>query len=499
VRLYLDPNSIDSYRLFLRIKGLPRYRIVGRVAHFPSEYARLLGLEEPNVNGLPPYEPIAGLFDYQADISRLSIHKQKFGVFVDPGYGKTLIQAEFARYAASVLPPEQCFLMMAPLNVVRQTVEEEIPRFYGDSLKVERIPSNALQDWLLNGKSRIGITNYEALKKVMKAGRLGGLACDEMSFAKDAYGAYATRLTDLGRGLRWKMALTGTPAPNDRVEYAGYAVFLDAFPNVNAFYARFFVNRGETNERWEMKAHAVNAFYRSLSDWCIFMTNPATYGWKDNVGTIPPIKVTIHDVEMTEEQNRRAMAESKTLFPEFLGGITSRSTMGQLAKGRHNGEDIGTNKPAFIRKLVDSWPGEQTIVWCRYDAEQETIKRQFPEAVSLDGKTPFDKREELIRRFLNRESPTLISKPSILGYGRNMQVCTQMVFSSIEDSYEQYKQCVKRANRVGSTRPLHVHLPVTPVERPMMENVLRKAARIQEETEIQEHLFRENGCGLISL
>jgi hypothetical protein len=50
----------------------------------------------------------------------------------------------------------------------------------------------------------------------------------------------------LGRGLDWKLALTGTPAPNDRIEYANHAVFLDHFPTVNSFLARFFVNRGQT-------------------------------------------------------------------------------------------------------------------------------------------------------------------------------------------------------------------------------------------------------------
>jgi replicative DNA helicase Mcm len=59
------------------------------------------------------------------------------------------------------------------------------------------------------------------------------------------------------------------------------------------------------------------------------------------------------------------------------------------------------------------------------------------------------------------------------------------------NSYEEYFQAVMRSNRVGSTRPLNVHLPVTEAERIMMENVLRKADRVEEDTRVQERLFKE--------
>lgn len=43
MRTTLDTNSIADYQRFLKIKTLPSYRIVGRTAEFPDEYARLLG------------------------------------------------------------------------------------------------------------------------------------------------------------------------------------------------------------------------------------------------------------------------------------------------------------------------------------------------------------------------------------------------------------------------------------------------------------------------
>ena len=45
------------------------------------------------------------------------------------------------------------------------------------------------------------------------------------------------------------------------------------------------------------------------------------------------------------------------------------------------------------------------------------------------------------------------------------------------------------SNRIGSTKPLNVHIPVTEIEEPMVEDVLRKARRVESDTREQEHLF----------
>lgn len=491
--IHFNTNSPEDYQRFLAVKRLPRYRIIGHTAEIPDEYASRLGIEVV-MPKLKPYVPCPGLFDYQGDIADISIRKKKFAVFAAPGWGKTLIMWEYARYVASVLPPNQCILMLAPPMVVEQSIEEA-NWFYGGKLPIRQLRANKLNDWLVSGKEQIGITNWEALSDDTPRGRLGCLIPDESSIMKSHDGKYAQTVIRLGRGLDWKLCSTGTPAPNDRIEYANHAVFLDAFPTVNAFLAKFFINRGQTNERWELKPHALRPFYRALSHWCIFLSSPATYGWKDNVGKIPPIVVTIHDVDLTEEQNDLVRSETRQLFVGSAGGITKRSTLAQIAKGKFKGKNVETNKPEYIRQLVNSWPDESTIVWCRYNAEQETVARLFPDVANVSGDTPYERRKVLIEDFKARRRRVLVSKPEVLGYGMNLQVATRHVFSSCEDSYEKFTQAVKRSNRVGSTLPLNVHLVVTDAERPQMENVLQKAARVQLDEEEQEKLFKEIGYG----
>ena len=96
----------------------------------------------------------------------------------------------------------------------------------------------------------------------------------------------------------------------------------------------------------------------------------------------------------------------------------------------------------------------------------------------------------MVDSFKAGETKILISKPKILGFGLNLQVATRQVFSGLQDSYESYYQAVKRSNRIGSTRPLNVHIPITEIEAPMVQNVLRKAKMIEADTREQEALFR---------
>lgn len=486
----LDPNDVNDYRLYLKIKRLPQYRLEGRLAIFPDEYLSALGMGAASAVDVP-YVPSPFLFDYQRDVAALAIRKRKFAAFIECGYGKTLILLEFGRHASEVLPADRVVLIVSPLMVIDQTMREA-QRFYGDRLPIKAIRPAQLQGWLDNpGADRVAITNYEAIRDGLRPGRLGALILDESSLLKSHYGAYGQRLIELGKGVEWKLCLTGTPAPNDRIEYANHAVFLDQFPTVNSFLASYFVNRGQTSNRWEIKPHALRPFYRALSHWCIFMSRPETYGWKDNVGTIPPVHVHFHDVPLTEEQVAAVAKTGKLIIGGTAGGITSRGKLAQLAKGWQDGEEIPSNKPGTIRDLVSSWDREEsTIIWVRYNREQDDLERLFPEAASLRGETKEQERRRAIAAFQAGEVRTIISKPKVMGFGLNLQIATRHVFNGLWDSAEEYHQAVARSNRVGSTRPLNVHIPTTEIEHAMVDSVFAKIRRMEQDTLEQESIFK---------
>ena len=485
MQITLQPSSVEDYKLFLRIKSLPVYSFTGREAWFPDEYAETLGIDA-KASAMVDYQPSSFCHDYQRDGAAWALKKRKAALLWDCGRGKTIVYFEYARAAQAAMGASKGTLIFSPPMVVDQTLEEAA-KFYGGSLQIERIESKDAQKWLNSCGGKIGITNYEAMRNELTRGQLGALILDESSLLKSHYGKYGQAAIQLGKGLEWKLAGTGTPAPNDRIEYANHAVFLDQFPTVNSFLAKYFVNRGQTQERWVLKPHALDPFYRGLSHWAMFLSDPAVYGWKDNSAPLPPIHVHIHDVDMTADQNKALTDATGNMFATNPGGITQRNVMSKIAKGLDGSE---TNKYSFIRGLTDSWPDKSTIIWCWYNEEQDRVASEFPDAANIDGTTPHQKRLDLIADFKAGRRKILISKPKILGFGLNLQIATRQVFSSLIDSYEQYYQAIKRSNRTGSGEPLHVHIPLTDLERPMAENVLRKAKMVQRDTEQQEQIFR---------
>lgn len=497
MKITLNLNSIEDYKLFLQAKQLPVYKIRGREIWFPDEYAARLGINQPRQQSLP-YTPAPFLFDYQRDIAKIALGRTKFAAFWECGLGKTLLILEFARTVRDTLRASgKGVLIFSPLMVVEQTISEA-QRFYGDELPIEFVPSGKLNEWLETCGGKIGITNYEALRNDIKQGNLGCIICDESSMLKSAYGKYAQALIELGRGIEWKLCCTGTPAPNDRIEYANHAVFLDQFPNNNSFLAKYFINRGQTQERWVMKPYALESFYRDLSHWCIFLNNPATYGWKDNCGTIPPINVHIHDLDMTAEQTRAMRLKTGNLIATNPGGITKRKDLSKIAKGLDGSETV---KYQFMADLESQWhDSASTIIWCWANEEQDRVEKHFPGSASIQGSTPMKRRRELLQDFQEGRRRVLVSKPDVLGFGLNLQISTKHIFSSLIDSYEDYWQAIKRSNRIGSTDPLDVHIPLLEIERPMAENVLRKAVRVEQDTAMQERIFlKASGGGTISI
>lgn len=493
MQVVLNPTNVADYERFLKIKQLPAWSMRGRVMEFPDEYADRVGVTVRKKRSAGDIELEDFFFDYQHAITQLAIRRQRFAVFADCGLGKSLIILAYARHVQRLHGRKKRVLIIAPPMVVPQHIQESSQFF--PTLAIEAVPASKLAEWLEMEGDAIGVTNYEALKADTPQGRLAALILDESSILKNMYGAYSDICLRLGRGLEWKLCATGTPAPNDRIEYANHAVFLDRFPTVNSFLATYFVNKGQTGERWELKPHALRTFYRSLSDWCIFLSDPAVYGWKDNSGTLPPINVTIHDVSMTAQQRDWMHRELGTLTAIRPGGISKRAALGQVSKGKWKGEEFHTLKPQFIADLIAGWrDSESTLVWCLYDHEQASVHAATG-GESMDGSTPFGTRLEMISRFKAGETRVLISKPRVLGFGLNLQVATRQVFSGLQDSYESYYQCVKRSNRIGSTKPLAVHIPVTDLEMPMLETVLAKARRIEADTREQEILFKAAASG----
>jgi superfamily II DNA helicase RecQ len=135
------------------------------------------------------------------------------------------------------------------------------------------------------------------------------------------------------------------------------------------------------------------------------------------------------------------------------------------------------------------------VAWCNLNEEGNRLEKLINGAVQVSGSDSEERKEEVFQGFINGKIRVLVTKPTIGGFGLNLQHCAHETFFP-SHSYEQYYQAVKRSNRYGATKPLNVHIPVTEIERPMIETVLSKAKRVQQDTDEQEAIFKQCKEGL---
>ena len=465
---------IETYADLLAVRAVPEWRLSGGVATFDAIHLEALGLAETAESA--EYDIAPRLFDYQAWTVRLALERQRFAAFMMTGMGKTVVGLEWARHVVA----HGRVLIVAPLNVCHQWITEA-EKFYGLRLQVLDATDRGVLNYFLQCERGIAITNYEKLDGTTEPLPIAGLVLDESSVLKQSMGARRTSIIAAGRGLRWKLALSATPAPNDRLEYAEHAYFLDVVRSTREFLAAFFVNR---DGEWQLKHHGEKAFYRHLASWSVFMRDPRAYGFDDHTMDLPTLSIDYQQVALTPEQMARARVwergKQASLFGATPGGVTSRTKMLQIANGFElvdgHAERFSAIKPAHVAEIANERHGdERVIVWTNYDAEAAELGRLIPDAVVLSGKTPIPERSRIIDEWsMGGGVRVLVAKTAMFSAGLNLQACRVMVFSSMTDSFERWFQAIRRCYRYGQEREVLVYVPLTQLDQAICENVLDK-------------------------
>jgi hypothetical protein len=68
----------------------------------------------------------------------------------------------------------------------------------------------------------------------------------------------------------------------------------------------------------------------------------------------------------------------------------------------------------------------------------------------------------------------LITKPKLAGFGMNWQVCHNVAFASVSDSFEQFFQSERRVYRFGQKHDVNVHIVTSEAEGSIKLNIARK-------------------------
>jgi hypothetical protein len=390
----------------------------------------------------------SALFGWQRQIVKWALARGRAALFEDCGLGKTPQQLEWARHVS--MYTERPSLILAPLAVAQQTRREG--EKFGIGVTVCRTQADA--------RPGVNVTNYEMLRH-FNAAAFGGLVLDESSILKGFDGALRKEITAFAQRIHFRLACTATPAPNDLIELTNHAEFLDILSG-KEIVALFFMQDGNTTNKWRLKGHARRDFWRWLASWSVAVRAPSDLGAPDDGFALPPLRTHQITVPSAAPPGYLFPIEAKTLTEVRTAQRASLDARVEACAALVNGSS------------------EQWLVWCHLNAESAALAAAIPDAVEVKGSDSLAHKEDGLLGFAEGRYRVLVSKPSIAGFGLNLQRCARVVFVGLSYSYEQFYQAVRRCWRYGQTRPVDCYLVTSEAEGAVLQAIERKEAQAQE-------------------
>lgn len=410
------------------------------------------------------------LSPFQKDIVSWGLRRGRCAFFADTGLGKTRMMHEWASQVCAYLDatgeaPANA-LLLAPLAVAEQSVRE------GASIGID-VHYCRSQSAVRPG---LTITNYDMIDR-FDPSQFGAVVLDESSILKSYDGPTRTGIIDAFAGTPFKLSCSATPSPNEFDELGSQAQFLGIL-SLAEMRAMYFTHDGGETQKWRLKGHAKDRFWRWVCSWAAMIKRPSDLGYSDVGYALPPLTIVDHvmpaELKHARDQNLE-MGATATLFPDAAKGLTE-----QRRARRSTLED----RVKVASEIVRAEPNEHWIVWCELNDESEALTKAIPGAFEIRGSHSPEQKRDRLMGFCGPDIRVLVTKPSIAGFGMNWQHAARMIFVGVTHSYEQFYQAVRREWRFGQKREVICHVVTSELEGRVVANLRRKeadAAKMAEE------------------
>jgi hypothetical protein len=403
------------------------------------------------------------LFAFQRDLVQWALRRGRAAIFADTGLGKTRMLLTWAQHVLE--HTGKPVLVIAPLAVAEQTAAEGAR--IGVAVRVVRE--------LADVGTGINIVNYDRLHK-LAASVFGAVVLDESSIIKHHTAKTLQQLIELFAATPFKLCLTATPSPNDYTELGTHAEFLGVCSR-SEMLSEYFVHDGGETQKWRLKGHARDVFWRFVASWGALVRSPADLGYDASGYVLPALTVEHHIIAADAESVKLA----GLLFAQPANTLTERrdARRGSVAARVQQCADL-------VNADNESW-----VVWCDLNAESEALTKSIRGAVEVRGSMTIEEKEEALLAFACGKARVIVSKPSICGFGLNWQHCARMAFVGVTDSWEAFYQAVRRCHRFGQKRGVVVHIFASELEGAVVANLQRKES---DAVAMSEELSRETAA-----
>lgn len=463
-----------------------------------------------NLRGLPdlrdPEDPLfdTALYPFQRVGTRFLVTAERALLADEMGTGKTVQAIHMLNELGSEGLP---MLIVCPNSMV-ETWKMELARWAGDELRVTTLVGNVNQrreiiTSVALGETDVLITNWEKLRLHSRLAPYGSIAlkrcsvCQPATEGKPLYCEHCLKelnnvewqfivadeahrmkspkakqtraLWWLGRGVKYKLAMTGTPISSSPEDLWSLMHFVapEDWPRKTSFIDRYCLsswNPWGTLEIVGLKPQTKEEFFRILDPRFIRRTKAMV------LPQLPPKIYTTRYVTLSTKQARAYKELAKTMLAELDNGLaavtnplTRMQRLLQLTSAfAAVGEEASTwelttpsTKLDALFEIIEESGDQQIAVFAESRrlielAEKLLLKAEIPYA-SIHGNIIPVERQEAIRRLNDGEIKVLLLTLGAGGEGLTLTAASTIVFLERSYSMVKNKQAEDRLHRIGQT------------------------------------------------
>ena len=430
-------------------------------------------------------------FAHQTKALEMSWDKKVFAYFMEMGTGKSkvLIDNIAMLYNKGHINGA---LIVAPKGVYKNWFDSEIPNHMPDYIDKKMVlweaTINKTKEKELNTLFQssfdlhILIMNVEAFST--KKGKQFAekflschktlMAIDESTTIKNPEAIRTKTIIGIGRDVKYKRILTGSPVTKSPLDLFTQCYFLDPWlldhQSYYSFKTRYAITK-QINVSGRM-VHLVVG-YRNLGELSDKIKPFSFRVLKDDCLDLPPKTFMKRIVQLSTEQ-KKVYDQMKQMALAILNGkmVTTATVLTQLMRlhqitcGHFKSDDgdiqiLKNERLDELLDVLDEVEGK-AVIWAhyRYDIEVivEAIKKRYGDntVVTYYGDTTTEDRQKAIKLIQNPDSPVrfIVGTPQTGGYGITLTGASTMIYYSNGYDLEKRQQSEARIDRIGQEKPM---------------------------------------------
>lgn len=394
------------------------------------------------------------------------------------GLGKTVQELEFCRLAVKKRGGQA--LIVLPLGVKQEFTHDANELLHMTPPKYVRN-----MDEIRAASEPILMTNYERVRDGdIDPTYFTAVSLDEASVLRSFGSKTYQTFLDKFKGIKYKLVATATPDPNKYKEIIHYGGFLEVMDTGQAL-TRYFKRDSQKANNLTLYPHKESEFWLWVSSWALFLSSPADLGYDATGYDLPEMQINYHKLQSPDKVKIDKRSGQYDLFVDAAEGLTA------AAREKRISLDI---RVAKMKEIVDSAPNDHFILWHDLEAERHAIKKALPEAVEVYGSLDMDIREKRIVDFAEGNCRLLATKKEISGQGCNFQKhCHRAIFVGIDYKFNDFIQAIHRIYRFLQSEKVIIDIIYTDNEQAVLDELLAKWKRFDEQSEKMQKLIKKNG------